>query len=162
MVAKYELSSTDDFTTFHFVSIGPKGSILKRINFQWLGLKIAPDGKQKIPIFNLSFGDVRHVMGEIDDTVVSGNNDMERVLLTVASATYRFFESYPGAILFFVGSTDSRTRLYQIGITKHHHILMLDSEIQGFIENKWEPFDPRIRYQGFLFSRKNTKFVHRF
>jgi hypothetical protein len=99
MVAKYELSSTDQFTNFHFESIGPRGVILKRINFQ-------------------------------------------------------FFEYYPEAFLVFAGSTDSRTRLYQVGIAKHHHILEFDFEIQGLMKIGGILLTQEFGIKGFCFLER--------
>lgn len=57
---------------------------------------------------------------EIDDLVVSNNSDSEKVLATVVAAVYAFFDKHLTSYVCATGSSDARTRLYRIGITKFY------------------------------------------
>ncbi len=61
-VGQYELTSDEQFTTFEFVSEGPKGRIEKIANFSQFS-----NG-----IYNLGFGD-KDMNGSIDDMVITDN-----------------------------------------------------------------------------------------
>ena len=87
---KYSLKSEKDLTVFEFISEGPKGAIRKLIQFQ----------KTNEPnLYNLAFGDKNSETGEIDDLAISNNGDSEKVLATVVSALYAFFDKYPNAFV---------------------------------------------------------------
>ncbi len=105
-VEKYQLKSETSLTTFEFISEGPKGLIRKSIQFQQTN-----DPK----VYNLAFGDKNPYTGEINDMVVSNNSDSEKVLATVVSAVYAFFDKHPDTFVYAAGSTKARTRLYRIG-----------------------------------------------
>jgi hypothetical protein len=72
----------------------------------------------------------------------------------VASITVHFTASKPQAVIFARGSTPSRTRLYQIGITAHIHEIHKDFDIHGFRKDKWERFQKNSKYEAFLLRRK--------
>ena len=76
---KYPLASSDKMMTFEFISEGPRGLIHKLVRFQPTNLK---------GVYNLAFGDKDHTTGEIDDTVISNNEDSEKVLATVVATVY--------------------------------------------------------------------------
>ncbi|MFY8187393.1 MAG: DUF6934 family protein [Flavobacterium sp.] len=107
---KYQLNAEEDLTVFNFISEGPKGKITKIIEIKETNLK---------GFFNLAFGDKNQETGTIDDTIVTNNNDTEKVLATVVSAVYAFTDLNPDAWVYATGSTDSRTRLYRMGINKY-------------------------------------------
>ena len=107
---RYELKAEETLMVYEFISEGPKGQIPKLIKFSETALK----GFQ-----NLAFGDKDIKTGEIDDTVVSNNEDSEQVLATVVSAVYAFTDREKEAWVYATGSTKSRTRLYRMGITKY-------------------------------------------
>ena len=101
---KYPLKAERSLTTFEFVSEGPKGAIKKLIQFQ---------ETNEPSLYNLAFGD-KVGETEIDDLAVSNNGDSEKVLATVVSALYAFFDRHPTAFVYATGSTKARTRLYRI------------------------------------------------
>ncbi len=95
---------------FEFVSEGPKGEISKLVQFGETNLK---------DFYNLAFGDKDPATGEINDSVVSNNNDSDKVLATVVATVYAFTNKHPEAWVYATGSTRSRTRLYRMGLTKY-------------------------------------------
>lgn len=106
---KYPLEAQATLTIFEFVSEGSKGPIPKLIQFQQIN---------RSNMYNLAFGNKNDDTGEIDDLAVSNNGDTDKVLATVVSAVYAFFEKYPQASVYATGSTKARTRLYQMGISR--------------------------------------------
>ena len=143
---KYPLASSDKMMTFEFISEGPRGLIHKLVRFQQTNLK---------DIYNLAFGDKNPITGEIDDTVISNNEDSEKVLATVVSTVYAFTEKYPDTWIYATGSTKSRTRLYRMGITRFLSDVYEDFEVLGERNGNWESFQKDVEYESFLVRRKN-------
>jgi hypothetical protein len=131
--------------TFEFASIGFNGSIQKLIQFSQTDL---------IGVYNLAFGDKNLETGEIDDLAISNNGDIEKVLATVVAAVYTFTEKYPSSFVYATGSTKSRTRLYQIGITKYLEEGETDFSIYGQLNEEWYLFEKGVNYDAFLVKRK--------
>ena len=142
---KYPLASSDKMMTFEFISEGPRGLIHKLVRFQPTNLK---------GVYNLAFGDKDHTTGEIDDTVISNNEDSEKVLTTVVATVYAFTEKYPDTWIYATGSTKSRTRLYRMGITRFLSEVYEDFEVLGERNSNWETFQKNVEYEGFLVKRK--------
>ena len=138
---KYQLKSDDELFSYQFISEGPKGLIVKRIQFTLIN----EDG-----IYNLAFGDKNPVSGEIDDFAISNNGDSEKVLATVIAAVYAFFDKHPSSWIYAVGSTSTRTRLYRMGITKYFDEMRADFKIYGEYNGEWEPFEKGKDYTAFL------------
>ncbi len=142
---KYPLASSSRLTTFEFVSEGPNGLIHKLVRYQATNLH---------GVYNLAFGDKDHATGEIDDTSVSNNGDSEKVLSTVVATIYAFTDRYPDAWVYATGSTNARTRLYRMGISKFIVEVEGDFEILGERNDDWEAFRHNVEYEGFLVRRK--------
>jgi hypothetical protein len=142
---KYQLNAEEDLTVFNFISEAPKGKITKIIEIKETNLK---------GFFNLAFGDKNQETGTIDDTIVTNNNDTEKVLATVLSAVYAFTDLNPDAWVYATGSTDSRTRLYRMGINKYLSQVENDFEIYGEKVNQWCKFDKNSDFEGFVVKRK--------
>lgn len=142
---KYPLASSDQLTTFEFISEGQKGLIHKIVQYQPTNLK---------NVYNLAFGDKDHTTGEIDDTIISNNGDSEKVLATVVASVYAFTDKYPEAWIYATGSTKARTRLYQMGIAKFFTEVEDDFEILGERDGDWESFMVDVKYDGFLVRKR--------
>jgi hypothetical protein len=93
---RYELKAERSLMVFEFISEGPRGQIPKLIKFSETSLK---------GFYNLAFGDKNLETDEIDDTVVSNNEDREQVLATVVSAVYSFTEVKKEAWIYATGSS---------------------------------------------------------
>lgn len=143
------MDADEELFTFEFNSFGPKGRIRKIVQFTKTNWK---------DIYNLGFGDKNENTGEVSDFSISNNSDSNRVLATVASSVSAFTIRYPHLWVYATGSTDSRTRLYQIGISRHLDEILLEFEIFGLRENQWIPFSRNINYEAFIIKRKNTNF----
>ena len=144
---KYEIIQGPGDSYYEFYSEGPKGRIKKIVRFTLLS-------EYEDNFYNLFLGDWLESEGRASDTSVSDNKDPEKILATVASIVVHFMASKPQAAIFAQGSTPSRTRLYQIGITAYIREIDKDFDIHGFREDKWERFQKNKRYEAFLLRRK--------
>jgi hypothetical protein len=145
---KYELEADSTRTVFDFVSESPKGRILKRVYYTKVKLK----GFRNL--YNIALGDKIEGSDEIDDLVVTNNQDREKVLATVAATVILFTKRHPKAQIFIRGSSPSRTRLYQIAIGKYFDELSDIFDIKGFINDDFYPFEKNKDYFSFLIIRK--------
>ena len=57
-------------------------------------------------------------------------------------------------MIFAIGSTPSRTRLYQMGISRYFDEILELFMISGLLENHWGEFEADNNYQAFLVKRK--------
>jgi hypothetical protein len=143
---RYEIESSVDSKYFEFVSSGINGNIVKVV-------KYVPFPNQE-GLFNLGFGDKSIETGELDDLVVSNNGDTEKVLATVAMTVFEFFEEHPSATVYLKGSTSSRTRLYQISISKFIEQISIEFDVYGELEGEFERFNRNTSYKGFLIQKR--------
>ena len=134
----------DNFKRFEFFSQGPKGKIRKVVKFQQF------DSEN---IYNLAFGDLDEISGIIDFDSRSNNSDRDKVMATVAATVYEFMAVYSNAVVFVEGGTDAKTRLYQMGISKHLSEINLRYVIRGWNGNRWEPFEKGKNYESFSLGR---------
>lgn len=142
---QYDLRAKPDAMTFEFTSVGPKGEIPKMVIYS------------KTPIenlYNLAFGDKDVQTGVVDNFVVTDNKDSLKVLATVAFTVYEFTRQYPNALIFATGSTNARTRLYQIGISNNLATITKDFDVLGLKNDIWEYFEKNTQYDAFIITLK--------
>jgi hypothetical protein len=144
-VEKYNLKADTALTRFEFISEGTKGTIRKIIEFQSTTNPI---------VFNLAFGDKDPNTGQLDDLAISDNGDTEKVLSTVVSAIYAFFERHRDVYIYASGSTKARTRLYRKGIAQYFDEMQNDFYLYGQIGDNFVEFEIGKDYDGFLAQRK--------
>ncbi|MCT4561791.1 MAG: hypothetical protein N4A41_10480 [Crocinitomicaceae bacterium] len=142
---KYTLQSDQKLLLFEFISIGPKGRIKKVIQYTETNIS---------GIYNLGFGDWDEASGCVIDDVITNNGDSYKVLATVSSSLFAFFDKHPNAIVYIVGSNSIRTRLYRIGISTNLHLIDDLFEIHGLLNDQWEIFNINQNYDAFLISKK--------
>ena len=142
------LLASADVLKFRFNSIGPKGRILKGVQFR----RTSDPG-----IYYLSFGNLLPD-GSLDLYIKDDNKDRNKILATVAVAIYKFTARYPDKYVFFTGSTDGRTRLYRMALAIHFQELSMDFDIYGvhLKEDGYliELFEKGKNYYGFAVKRK--------
>lgn len=142
----YTYFTNNDFQDYEFYSEGPKGKIKKVVRFS----KIEVD-----PIvYNLGFGDEKLETGEINDSVITNNEDRDTVLATVANTIIDFSNYHNNPYIYAKGSTLTRTRLYQIGISKLWEEINKDFDLYGLKEENWQEFKKNVNYKAFLVKRK--------
>ena len=128
------------------------------------------DGKRKIQkivdfipidkgnIVSLGFGDLLPD-GSIDDTANSNNGDIVKVLATVVDILKDFTGLYPHSQVFFVGSTDERTKLYNRILKVYYSEFSKEFAILGalVIQGRihYTPFESNnnMEYLAFLIKR---------
>jgi hypothetical protein len=142
---RYPVKASDDFKRFEFESVGPKGRIKKVIKFEEIG---------NSGLFNLAFGDLDENSDNLISRTRSNNGDRDKVLATVASAVFEFMLVYSNALISARGETGSRTRLYQMGISKNLNELTLRYIIYGRLNNKWEIFQKGKNYEAFALKKR--------
>lgn len=146
-IERYQIENNVNSVYFEFVSKGNQGSIVKLVKYDLL--------YEKPLVFNLGFGD-KTAKGEIDFDTISNNGDTEKVLATVAYTLVDFFQEYPNAIVYFVGLTKNRTRLYQMGISKFINFIPKEFAVYGELDGVAERFSKGVNYNSFII-RKNLK-----
>jgi hypothetical protein len=142
----YTFTKEEGDTTYEFVSNGPKGKIRKTIVYQ----QVSDQGDT----YNLAFGDLNEKTRTIDDLTTSNNSDTQKVLVTVAKTLLDFMNDHPNAVIFATGSTPSRTRLYQMGISKFYDEIQDKFNIEGYSNSTWRPFKRGKNYEAFLLNHK--------
>ena len=80
--------------------------------------------------------------------------ESERVDVTVAGAIFSYTAKYPEKWIYAKGSTKSRTRLYQMGLSQYLDLIKKDFELFGFINGQWQEFERGINYESFVVKRK--------
>jgi hypothetical protein len=148
---KYEnIIASSDKLEFQFTSEGPKGKIIKVIQFTQT---------QNENIYNLAFGNLRKD-GSIDDETTNDNKDRNKILATVAASVYEFSSIYPDKFIFFCGTTTERTRLYRMALTVNLEYLKKDFRIYGVLKgiDSFERvvFRKGVDYFGFMVKRKKV------
>ncbi|HEY0176823.1 MAG TPA: hypothetical protein VGC08_10620 [Pedobacter sp.] len=144
---QYGYFTSNDFKDYTFYSEGPKGKIKKTVNF----LKMPYMG---IMVYNLGFGDENPVTGKIKDKVVTNNQDRDTVLATVAATINEFCDHHGDHHILVVGSTPSRTRLYQMAVSHLWDQIRLEFILLGLKNDQWSYFERHINYDAFLVKKK--------
>lgn len=130
---------------YYFISNGPQGAIQKIAKFNLIGEDL----------YNFGFGDLDVVTGDISDTVISDNKDVDVIMGTIGSIIYDFTNIFPQAMVSIEGTNKARTRLYQMNINKHWDRIELVFDVYGLLKNEsWEPFKKGQNYLAFLGLRK--------
>jgi hypothetical protein len=144
----YPFSHIDDKLIFEFESISETKSIRKLIEYRLID--------NNTLLYNLALVDVLP-NGDVSDLSVSDNKDMPKVLSTVFQSMLYFFDAKPQAKIFIQGSTPSRTRLYQIAISKYMIEFEQKFDIWGFMGSEMELFLKGKNYEIFVISTKKYK-----
>jgi hypothetical protein len=145
---KYEIKASSSLLRFEFYSTGPKGKIKKQVEFE--AFEETPN------VFNIGFGDVDD-KGNINDLIITGNDDSQKVLATAALSVFKFFEKYPNCYVYATGSSKRRTRLYRMGIANNLAEIIQTFKVYGFGNDTWENFEKGKEYEAFLIHLKSKK-----
>ena len=128
----YSYLSEDSRLFFEFFSEGPKGRILKLMEY-------TPTSTENV--FNLGFGDYDEATDAINDFSVTNNGDSLKVSATVASTVYAFTDKYPDAWILATGNMAARSKLYRMGIANNLGEIRNDFAVFGFNQSEiWEGF----------------------
>ena len=94
-----------------------------------------------------------------DDLSRTSNGDLPRIIATVTKAILLFLKRHPGKIVRFTGSTESRTRLYQIHINKVYPSLSHNFIILGQKGQSWHEVKVNILFEAFIIAKKDSNLV---
>jgi hypothetical protein len=145
LVEKYKFLENSSNNIYSFKSVGEKGEITKIVQFEQIN---------NTNFYNLAFGDLDEKTMTPNDLIKSNNGDREKVLATVAFIVLRFLDKNPNVIIYAKGSTFSRTRLYQMGVSKYYHQMNEKYVIFGVKNDEVLPSEEGINYESFLVSLK--------
>lgn len=130
---------------YEFESFGIKGVIKKIARFT----------KIEDPfIYNFGFGDLDEKTGEINDTTISNNGDQDKIMGTLGNIIFDFTTLYTDAQIYIEGNNVTRTRLYQMSVSKYWLEINTLFEVFGLKDDKWQSFTKGINYEAFLGRRK--------
>jgi hypothetical protein len=156
MMNPYTIGRKDIYSeNFEFLSQGVKTFQMKVV-YTYLGIE--PFTQKHL--YNLGFGviyfDSETGLEDIDDKIITNNGDKDKILSTVALTAISFFDEHPNSVLFFQGSSPSRTRTYQMGIGQNIEMLKNNFVVRGYVENKDLPevFQRNKNYEAFLIEQK--------
>ncbi|HWK03504.1 MAG TPA: hypothetical protein VNS58_07725 [Puia sp.] len=139
-----------DSQRYTFVSTG-RMRIIKAVDFTPLDIE---------NIYNLGFGDLLPD-GSLDVTVTSNNGDILKVLSTVVQITRDFTTRFPGVEIFFIGSTEERTKLYARILKMYYREFNKEFKISGLMKNPDSytaiPFEARNAFTYFAFLIKKIE-----
>ena len=146
--SRYDFEKVSETVKYEFFSSGPRGRIRKRVIF-----RLTEEDPERI--YNISFGD-SDASGDIDDKVISNNGDSEKILHTVAATLLEFIYRHQDAWLHAEGSTPSRTRLYQMAISRYWKWIRNQFIVIGLSRDRWVPFKKGINFEAFLIRQSNS------
>lgn len=136
----YPFESLPDGLTYAFESRSNERTIQKYVIFTPINSRC----------YNLALVDLEED-GQLSDTSISNNDDLERVLSTVIQIILTFFNHNPDCKLSFAGSTPERTRLYRIVINKYIDNFSSYLSVEGISpEQHRETFKPNRPYVSFV------------
>jgi hypothetical protein len=124
---QYSVQVDPTFHRYQFTSVGPRGSIVKVIQFS----KLADNPL----VYNLALGDFNSITGKIDDDIISDNKDRDKILATVGFVVIDFCNHMPGAIVLAKGNTSVKRRLYQMQVASHFLEIQKSFYVYGIVEN---------------------------
>ena len=133
-------------TRYFFISEGENKRIVKTVVFSPLGNRL----------WNLGFGDLQY-SGYIDDSVVSNNDDLIKVISTVAKIAYEFSDKYPLRRIQIKPVDEKRKRLYNHVFRRHYDTIDANFDIIGINEQERETYSPKKNYDIFELNRKRKK-----
>lgn len=137
---RYEATASKNFLKFTFISEGSKGKIKKVVKFQ----------KTYGQVYNVALSDVDEKTGETDDSVVTNNNDTQKILATVAIIVLEFFRQNPDVFVMIRGYSPGRMRLFRRAITANWDLISPYVTVYGQTNKEWIEIDFNEDYPAFL------------
>ena len=141
----YTYLVSPDKTIYLFQSEGKNGKITKVIAFTLVGRNL----------WNVGFGDLNEE--QIDDSVVSNNHDIVKLISTVAKAIYEFSDKFPSRRIQIKPVDEKRKRLYNHVFRRNYEAINAIFQIKGINQMKKENYSPENFYDNFELKRKFVK-----
>ena len=140
----YSFDSANFHKLFTFRSVSEEKTIVKVVQFSHV----------KDNLYNLGLAD--YEKGKLQFTELSNNQDMIRVLGTVAAIVRRFTEIYPGREVLIRGEK-RRMQLYNLIFQRRYKEIEQEFQIWGYgDEDEWESYAPQKSFEAFKIKRKQT------
>ncbi len=128
---------------YYFQSEGEQGKIAKIVTFSRLNNNY----------WNLGFGDLQG--NKINDTVVSNNHDIVKIIGTIAKIVYEFSDKFPKRGLEINPIDEKRRRLYNHVFRRNYAVIDTDFHIIGVNDaGNEETYSPTKNYDLFRLKRK--------
>ncbi len=104
-------------------------------------------------LWNLGFGDL--IKGKIDDSVITNNYDIPKVMRTIAKIIYDFFEQHPDRIVVIKPVDDKRKRIYNLIFQRHFEEIKDTFELLGIDSYQVEAYSTKKDYDFFILKLKS-------
>jgi hypothetical protein len=127
---------------YYFQSEGKQGKIGKVVTFSRLQNKF----------WNLGFGDLQGK--DINDSVVSNNHDIVKLIGTVAQIAYDFSDKYPKRGIEITPVDEKRKNLYNHVFRRHYEVINAKFHIIGLNNSIAEEYSPEKKYEVFRLKRR--------
>ena len=141
----YNYHTSSDRNVYYFESEGKQGKILKLVMFS----RISDD------FYNLGFGDLKNE--QIDDSIVSNNHDIVKVMSTVAKIIYDYSNQFPLRRIRIKPVDEKRKTLYNHIFRRNYDETKVNFQIIGIINGKKTAYSPKKVYDSFELKRKFVK-----
>ena len=138
----YRYIALDNDPYYYFQSEGEQGKIAKIVTFTRL----------KNKFWNLGFGDLEG--NKINDTVVSNNHDIVKLISTIAQITYDFSDKFPKRNIEITPVDEKRRRLYNHVFRRNYEAINVHFKIIGLKKGVSEVYSPEKSYDTFRLKRK--------
>lgn len=135
----YPFRATEDYLSFTFESVSEQRVVRKKAEFTVMSENV----------YNFGFGDVTDE-GEIDDLAVTDNKDTYMVFATLIQILLDFFKTHNNKFVYFTGSTQSRTRMYQIVLSKEKANWKDILIVYGMSDGEAVPFETDCKFDAFM------------
>ena len=143
----YPIEYTEDKLQYRFVSKGAESDIVKIVVYDFW-----KDNK-----WNLAFGDANSDESDFDDTVISNNQDMRRVIQTIFGTGLIFSDAYPDRRIYIEPVDRKRKLLYNRVFQDQQLAIEEFYTIHGLIisENKEEKYHAHTLYDAFILTKNS-------
>jgi hypothetical protein len=139
----YPYRASADYLNFYFESCSSACTIPKIVEYEEI----------EAGTYNLAFGDVDE-KGRLNDSIVSNNGDMQKVLATIVRTVMTFLEIHPGRQVYFSGNSPARNRLYRATLSRDIESWSEIFEVDGISDGERITFRQNIDFEGFIVKRK--------
>jgi hypothetical protein len=129
-------------THYSFESIGDKGHVTKIVT-----LTLMTNGN-----WNLGFGDL--IKGKISDSVITNNNDVRKVIGTVAKIAIEFLMQFPHCTIEVRPVDERRSKLYNLVFQRYFDEITTYFNVWGITEQEKESYQPTKTYHKFTIKLK--------
>lgn len=141
----YDYFPSSNKTLYFFESEGSQGKIRKVIIFTYAGKNL----------WNLAFGDLKN--GDIDDSVISNNHDIVKLISTIAKAVYEFSAEFPKRAIIIRPVDEKRKKLYNHVFRRNYEYINAIFHITGVSNGIDEDYSAKKFYDNFKLKRKFVK-----